>query len=193
VKPNLIFWTFFRKICRETSASAKIGQLYQVHDRMTQIHLHCWQQYEILCCSTAVQREPILTFPWQHKAVLILLIPLCRSPTIRRERIVSFPSQLRLCKGTTLLSYIHTVCRVFSALGLHYKVNVINSFINFLKPNAGVKHQLFNIQELLPQCTRVFCIYLRKNIDLCHLHHKLFGFYNWDGKCLLRGTDWVFE
>ena len=29
--------------------------------------------------------------------------------------------------------------------------------------------------------------------DLCHLHHKLIGFYNRDEKCLLRGTDWVFK
>jgi hypothetical protein len=28
---------------------------------------------------------------------------------------------------------------------------------------------------------------------LCHLHHKLIGFYNRDEKCLLRGTDWVFK
>ena len=39
----------------------------------------------------------------------------------------------------------------------------------------------------------VFCIHLRTNSDLCHLQHKLIGFYNRDGKCLLRGTDWVFK
>jgi len=37
----------------------------------------------------------------------------------------------------------------------------------------------------------VFCIYLRTNIDLCHLQHKLIGFYNRGEKFLLRGTDWV--
>jgi hypothetical protein len=37
----------------------------------------------------------------------------------------------------------------------------------------------------------VFCIYLRTNSDLCHLQHKLIGFYNRDKKCLLRGTNWV--
>ena len=35
--------------------------------------------------------------------------------------------------------------------------------------------------------------YLRTNSDLCHLQHKLIGFYNRDEKCLLRGTDWVFK
>ena len=39
----------------------------------------------------------------------------------------------------------------------------------------------------------MFCIYLRTNSDLCHLHHKLIGFYNPDEKCLQRGTDWGFK
>jgi len=28
---------------------------------------------------------------------------------------------------------------------------------------------------------------------LCHLQHKLIGFYNPDEKCLQRGTHWVFK
>ena len=28
---------------------------------------------------------------------------------------------------------------------------------------------------------------------MCHLQHKLIGFYNRDEKCLLCGTDWVFK
>jgi len=39
----------------------------------------------------------------------------------------------------------------------------------------------------------MFCIYLRTYSDLCHLQHKLIGFYNPDEKCLQRGTDWVFK
>jgi len=39
----------------------------------------------------------------------------------------------------------------------------------------------------------MFCTYLRTNSDLCHLQHKLIGFYNRDEKCLQRGTDWVFK
>ena len=39
----------------------------------------------------------------------------------------------------------------------------------------------------------MFCIYLRKESDLCHLQKKLIGFYNRDEKCLQRGTDWVFK
>jgi len=56
-------------------------------------------------------------------------------------------------------------------------------------------HMLYvgNISTLCPHCIYVFCIYLRTNSDLCHLQHKLIGFYNQDEKCLQRGTDWVFK
>jgi len=64
--------------------------------------------------------------------------------------------------------------------------------INLLKP-AGYMMQLtgltFNNCTLCPHCIFVFYIYLRTNSDLCHLLHKLIGFYNRDGKCLLRGTN----
>jgi hypothetical protein len=46
---------------------------------------------------------------------------------------------------------------------------------------------------LCPHCIYVFCVYHRTNSDLCHLQHKLIGFYNRDEKCLQRGTDWVFK
>jgi len=51
----------------------------------------------------------------------------------------------------------------------------------------------YNNCRLCPRCVYVFCIYLRTNSDLCHLQHKLIGFYNQNEKYLLRGTDWVFK
>ena len=51
----------------------------------------------------------------------------------------------------------------------------------------------FNNCTFCPHCIYVFCIYLRTNSDLCHLRHKLIGFYNRDEKCLLRGTNWAFK
>ena len=67
--------------------------------------------------------------------------------------------------------------------------------VNHLKPTGHVMHHQFNIQQLyvLSHCIYVFCIYLRTNSDLCHLQHKLIGFYNRDEKCLQHGTDWVFK
>ena len=34
---------------------------------------------------------------------------------------------------------------------------------------------------------------LRTNSDYFPIQHWLTGFYNWEGVCLLRGTDWVFK
>ena len=54
--------------------------------------------------------------------------------------------------------------------------------LNLSKPTGYVMHYQFNIQHctLCPHCIYVFCIYLRTNSDLCHLQHKLTGFYNRD-------------
>ena len=52
---------------------------------------------------------------------------------------------------------------------------------------------IFNNHTLCPRCIYVFCIYLRTDSDLCHLEHKLIGFYSRDEKCLQRGTDWGFK
>ena len=36
-------------------------------------------------------------------------------------------------------------------------------------------------------------VWISEQTDLCHLQHKLIGFYNRDEKCLLRGKDWIFN
>jgi len=51
-------------------------------------------------------------------------------------------------------------------------------------------HHQFNNQQPYALST---LYYLTTNSDLCHLRHKLIGFYKRDDKCLLRGTDWVFK
>jgi hypothetical protein len=67
--------------------------------------------------------------------------------------------------------------------------------INPLKPTGYGMHHQFNIKQLyaLLYCIYVFCICLRTNSDLCHLHHKLISLYNRDDKCLQYGTDWAFK
>ena len=76
-----------------------------------------------------------------------------------------------------------------------YRLSLSAISLNLLKTPSYVMHQQFNIQQLyaLPTCIYAFCIYLRTNSDLCHLQHKLIGFYNRDEKCLQRGTNWVFK
>ena len=56
-------------------------------------------------------------------------------------------------------------------------------------------HQ-FNIQQfyvLSTLCICVFCVDLRTKSHYFPIQHQLTGFYNRDGKCLLRGTDWIFK
>jgi hypothetical protein len=68
--------------------------------------------------------------------------------------------------------------------------------INLLKLTGYGMHQqdeYYNNLTICPHCICVFCICLRTNSDLCHLQHKLIGFYNRDEKCLQRGTDWGFK
>jgi len=56
-------------------------------------------------------------------------------------------------------------------------------------------YRQFNIKRsyVLPtQCIYVFCVDLRTNNHYFPIQHQLTGFYNLDGMCLLRGTDWMF-
>ena len=86
------------------------------------------------------------------------------------------------------MKYVSTGCG--EAL-LRYVVVIIN----LSKPTGHVTHQQFNIQQLYVLPTLYLCVlYLSENKQrLCHLQHKLIGFYNRDEKCLLRGTNWVFK
>jgi hypothetical protein len=64
--------------------------------------------------------------------------------------------------------------------------------IKLLKSTGYGMHQQvehFNNCTFCPHCIYVFCICLRTNSDLCHLHKKWIGFYNRDDKCLQCGTD----
>jgi len=70
----------------------------------------------------------------------------------------------------------------------HDEIKLLNSTCH------EMNHQ-FKAQQLYAQPTLNlwFCIYLRTNSDLCHLQHKMIGFYSRDEKCLQRGTDWFFK
>ena len=70
-----------------------------------------------------------------------------------------------------------------------------HSRLTFQSLAVSLRTTTFNIQKLymgLALC-RVFGADLGTNSNLCHLQHKLIGFYNPDEKCLQRGTDWVFK
>ena len=58
-----------------------------------------------------------------------------------------------------------------------------------VKSSGHHMYHQFNIQQfyVLPtQCIYVFCVDLRTNSDYFPIQHKLTGFYNRDGVCLLR-------
>ena len=84
-----------------------------------------------------------------------------------------------------LLSWFYSV-RQGTQRTLHHRHPLIHYSLLF--PPLDV------MQSALPRSYwNFFCIYLRTNSVLCHLHHKLIGFYNRDEKCLLRGTDRGFK
>jgi len=66
--------------------------------------------------------------------------------------------------------------------------------VNLIKSTGYVMHQQFNIQQLYALPTLYLCVLsLSEHKQRLVTHHKLFGFYNRDEKCLQRGTDWVFK
>jgi hypothetical protein len=79
---------------------------------------------------------------------------------------------------------------IYTATGTGNSTNCFT--INLLKPTGYGMHQqveYFNNCTLCPQCIYVFCVRLRTNSGLSHLHKKIICFYNRDEKCLQRGTD----
>ena len=64
---------------------------------------------------------------------------------------------------------------------------------NLLKPaRTFMYQQVQHLKKFYLLITFSLCVF-RTNSDLCHLQHKLIGFYNRDEKCLQRGTNWVFK
>ena len=131
----------------------------------------------------------------------VIMVVQCKSsslmlPSLNMLSITTFPSNnLR----SSLMSKKHNWIRcnsyklwIWLLVKCRRQCKVLNSFekcnkhFNLLKPT-------FNNCTFCPHCIYVFCIYLRTNSDLCHLQHKVIGFYNRDEKCLQRGTNWVFK
>ena len=60
------------------------------------------------------------------------------------------------------------------------KRSAMSGCFSLFKYTGYVMHHQFNIQQLyaLPTLWLRVLFYMRTNIDLCHLQHKLIGFYN---------------
>jgi hypothetical protein len=55
------------------------------------------------------------------------------------------------------------------------------------------RHNIQQFHVLPTQCIDVFCTDLRTSSGYFPIQHQLTGFYNRDGVCLLRRTDWIFK
>ena len=67
----------------------------------------------------------------------------------------------------------------FPSLVVYNDSRIQSNYFNLLKPTGHVMHQQFNIQQLYVLPTLYLCVlYLSENSELCHLQHKLIGFYN---------------
>jgi len=103
--------------------------------------------------------------------------------------------QTAICAAYSInwLVFITEMKNVYSAV----RTGSLNKAVcaSSLKSTGYVMHHQFNIQQLYALSTLYLCVlYLSQtNGNLCHLQHKLIGFYNRDEKCLQRGTDWVLK
>jgi len=100
----------------------------------------------------------------------------------------------------TVHLYLETAVHVSGGTSTHHqeRIQLYLQHLVFVTPlllSAAIVEELEPVwvccgwRTFFPRCVYVFCIYLRTNSDLCHLHHKLIGFYNREEKCLQRGMD----
>jgi hypothetical protein len=81
--------------------------------------------------------------------------------------------------ATTQLSTVPPTCYVRPLTFYSLAVSLLTTRFNIKKILHGARFAL-----------SVFCSDLRIERDFGFIYHKLIGFYNRGGKCLLRGTDW---
>jgi hypothetical protein len=107
----------FKKICREIPYLVKISQKVSGGVR-EYISTYCSQQYEILCSATAVQKETILAFRWQHSKFAIADDYI--KSTIHWKSIVAFPWQTVVTRTRRMLRCMHIayVSCQYIAMGL---------------------------------------------------------------------------
>ena len=123
-----------------------------------------------------------------------------RSTSSENKTEESFNEISRRISATLPINPLHAelnpICHLLTLLGAHHIFHVSGLRVKAYWLRDAPTCLTFHNCTLCPHCTTgiyVFCIYLRTNSDLCHLQHKLIGFYNPDEKCLQRGTDWVFK
>jgi len=90
------------KICRETPDLVATRQKYWALYIKSQVFLHFWQQNEISCSSTPVQRKPIIVFPRKNTTGFVLSIATRYANTDTKRRRCCFQLQKWLHERVTL-------------------------------------------------------------------------------------------
>ena len=101
----------------------------------------------------------------------------CLQQKPRYRRTIALLSHVKCPILSTEMNENYPICSRASA------VLYETLLVNLLKPTVTWCTNSFNNCTFCPHCIYMFCTYLRTNSDLCHLHHKLIGFYNRDEKC----------
>ena len=91
-----------------------------------------------------------------------------------------------------------TPLNIFSPLVVAYLKcgMIVHKPINLLKPSGFFTyHKVYQKKKLYMVLALrwVFWKDIRTDSDFCFRQHQPIGFYNRGGKCLLRGTNWVFK
>ena len=135
-----------------------------------------------MLCSTQVQNSTTSHHyrPWLEDYYFVP--PVCVS--VPQQKSVATPSRKSFvsCNSQDLA----LPCKAYYQNACRWKNSPVSCHKAYWSRGAPTSFS-FNNSMLCPHC-----IYLTTNSDLCHLQHKLIGFYNRDEKCLRRGTDWAF-
>jgi hypothetical protein len=102
--------------------------------------------------------------------------------------------EMELVKGA-YRGHIQNCCCLDSDAQIRLVIFVCDTLFNRLRNTDHVMHQQFNIQQLYVLPALCWCVlYLSGNKPrLVPLTSQTGWFYNRDGKCLLRGTNWIFK
>ena len=107
--------------------------------------------------------------------LVVQILFLCDNPYVTGKHV----SQTRVCMYVCVVTKITRVC--------DDKLTFTAQRLPYLTPGLT-----FTDSAFCPHSVFMFFTDLRTNSDYFTIHHLLVGFYNRGGKCLLRGTDWVF-
>ena len=104
--------------------------------------------------------------------------------------------QFVVCVCVCVCEHAHVYAFVRIKYSLAFVLIVYVGRINPLLPRACFMYHQLKLKKfcILPtQCIYVFYVHLRINSDYLPIHRSLIGWYNRDGMCLLRVTNFILK